>query len=430
METYRLLPNAGHREPRKKSDGCLRFFPLLAALLFVFVLFYAAHAYARRATEPNFKVAFVADMGVSGDAEDVLRLIRRQGADMVLHQGDMGYDEANPAAPIRWEDQLNQILGENFPYFASVGNHDLSNWPLYRRLLVSRLKRVPGAECVGKYGVKAACRYKGLFFILSGAGTFGANHYKFIPKQLAQDDSIWRVCSWHKNQRRMQVGYKSNEVGWLPYEECRLRGAIIATGHEHSYARSKTLSNTEFQIIDPNWPERNRLGVGPGSTFVFVSGIGGDSIREQDRCLPSAYPYGCKGVWGKIYTATQGAKYGALFIEFHVDGDPRKARGQFVNVYDEVIDDFTIVAFEPKPERGIIEGIVKDSATGEQLAGVVVQVDTGQWVNTNRDGQYVLSDIPAGGRTVKAFKKGYLTQARMTKVRRHLKSNVDFTLQR
>ena len=84
--------------------------------------------------------------------------------------------------------------------------------------------------------------------------------------------------------------------------------------------------------------------MGSGSTFVFVSGIGGQSIRNQVRCLPITYPHGLNGEWAKIYTSGQGAKYGALFIEFNVDGDPKKARGYFKNVVGETIDSFTIIA--------------------------------------------------------------------------------------
>ena len=39
------------------------------------------------------------------------------------------------------------------------------------------------------------------------------------------------------------------EVGWGPYEECREGGAIVATGHEHSYSRTHLMDNFETQII-------------------------------------------------------------------------------------------------------------------------------------------------------------------------------------
>ena len=51
--------------------------------------------------------------------------------------------------------------------------------------------------------------------VLSGVGTLftqGIDHTAYIADSLAQDDSIWSICSWHKNQNAMQVGGKGN--GW------------------------------------------------------------------------------------------------------------------------------------------------------------------------------------------------------------------------
>jgi hypothetical protein len=38
----------------------------------------------------------------------------------------------------------------------------------------------------------------------------------------------------------------------------------------------------------------------------------------------------------------QNATHGALFIEFHVDGDPWKAVGYFKNIAGAVVDTFTV----------------------------------------------------------------------------------------
>jgi hypothetical protein len=177
----------------------------------------------------------------------------------------------------------------------------------------------------------------------------------YIKNQMENDDHIWKICSWHKNQQAMQLGGKADEMGWGVYETCREQGAIIATGHEHSYSRTKTLIDIEEQIVDtslhplvngvPSNPEK--LLVSPGKTFVFVSGIGGSSKRNQDRCLPSIYPYGCNFEWAKIYTTDQNAEFGALFITFNIDGDPTKARGYFKNINGEVIDEFEITTTTP-----------------------------------------------------------------------------------
>jgi hypothetical protein len=294
-------------------------------------------------TVANLKVAFIGDQGRGSDALAVLQLIKDEDAHMVLHQGDFDYDDD----PTRWDDNITSVLGADFPYFASVGNHDEDAFygaGGYHEKLAQRLARVAGATCTGELAVNAACEYQGLFFILSGAGTLGSGHEAYIRQELASDSSIWRICSWHKNQRAMQVGGKGSDVGWGPYEACLELGAIIATAHEHSYHRTKTLVSTENQTVHPDWPDPAILRVAPGATFVFVSGLGGASIRDQERCHPTAYPYGCNGEWASIYTSDQNAQYGALFIEFNVDDDAEKARGYFKNIDGEIVDEFTITS--------------------------------------------------------------------------------------
>ena len=40
-------------------------------------------------TPPNFKVAFIGDMGINTNAQSVLQLIENEGADMAIHLGDL-----------------------------------------------------------------------------------------------------------------------------------------------------------------------------------------------------------------------------------------------------------------------------------------------------------------------------------------------------
>ncbi|MCB0179961.1 MAG: metallophosphoesterase [Anaerolineae bacterium] len=334
--------------PRRR----LRFlWPVFISFLTLLLLGATPHTlYAEEPVQPppNFTVAFIGDQGVGPNAQAVLDLIHNEGAAMVLHQGDFDYQD-NPDA---WDQQINDSLGATFPYFASVGNHDVSQWAGYQQKLQARLDSIPEATCVGELGVNAACHYQGLFFILSGIGTLGSDHEAYLREQLAADDSLWTICSWHKNQNAMQVGGKPDEVGWGAYEACREDGAIIATGHEHSYERTRTLSHIESQTVDsfcdddPATPDPD-VCVSAGRTFVVVSGIAGAGIRDQERCLPATYPYGCAGEWAKIYTSDQGAQYGALFITFHVEGDPKKALGYFKTIDGEVIDSFTVTATAP-----------------------------------------------------------------------------------
>jgi len=152
----------------------------------------------------------------------------------------------------------------------------------------------------------------------------------YIRDELAADNSVWSICSWHKNQNAMQVGSKPNETGWGVYEECRIGGGIIATGHEHSYSRTHLLDNMQTQSI---YSESPNVIIDKGKTFAFVSGLGGQSIRPQS--LSGDW-------WASIYTSTQGADHGALFCEFNVDGQPDKASCYFKDIQNNVVDQFDI----------------------------------------------------------------------------------------
>ena len=298
-------------------------------------------------TDANFRVAFIGDQGYNPQAIAVLNLIKDEGAQMVLHQGDFDYDQVTiyGSDPDAWDKMISDVLGDDFPYFASIGHHDQSQWNGYQQKLYDRLKKNPDVECLGDLGVKSSCTYKGLFFILVSPDLRGSAHSSFIENQLNNNDHIWRVCSWSKSMDYMQIGNKENNVGWEVYENCKNGAAIIATAHYHSYSRTKTLVDIENQIVDSEWSEPNKLRVKEGSTFVFVSGLGGKSIKDQERCLPTSYPYGCNGEWASIYTSDQNADFGALFCTFNTGGEPNKADCYFKNIQGKIIDKFTVTNF-------------------------------------------------------------------------------------
>ncbi|MFH1263765.1 MAG: metallophosphoesterase [Pseudomonadota bacterium] len=310
------------------------------------------------ATTQNLKVAMFGDQDIGGNPESVLTLIKNEGAELILHNGDFDrHDDPN-----LWETPINNILGANFPLFAVPGNHDLTCWTSacgsksYKDRLTERLARVSVASCTGEYGLNGSCTYKGLFFVLSGATSPGTDYANNISTALAGSDAIWKVCVWHKNQIAMQVGGKTDEVGWGPYEACRQGGAIILAGHNHSYQRTKTLTDMTNQIVDPSWADPAYAWVSPGKTISIVSGLGGAGIHSQSRC-ETTYPYGCKGEWARIYTSSSptseggAAKYGALFCTFYADGKPNYAKCYFKNVAGETIDTFDIetTALDPTP---------------------------------------------------------------------------------
>jgi hypothetical protein len=205
----------------------------------------------------------------------------------------------------------------------------------------ARMTRL-GIPWVGDYGAQSTHYYEGIFFVFTAPDVFGAGdgyHDLYIRDEMAVDNSIWRISSWHKNMRAMQVGGKSDDTGWGVYEESRRAGAIIATGHEHSYSRTHLLSSMENQTIasTDNTLVLSADDTGTpgdeGRSFAFVSGIAGKSIRDQE--LSGAW-------WASIYTSTQNANHGALFGTFNYQGDPCLAYFYFKNIDDVVVDEFYV----------------------------------------------------------------------------------------
>ena len=307
---------------------------------FVFVVLacaFAAPAFAQQ-TPAGLKVAFTGDQSLGSDPEEVLRFIKAEGAEALFIQGDFDYSD-DPAA---WEAMLNDTLGPELP------RHRVGRKP--RRGSLVRSGRLPGSAdpahaaygraLAGRARVQATVNYKGLFVVQTAAGVFDDyDHAAFIRKSLADDSSIWSISGWHKLMADMQVGGKGDETGWEVYEESRRGGAIIATAHEHSYSRTHLISNMESRTVASTAQplvlaaDDTTTGADEGRSFAFVSGLGGSSIRDQERT--GAW-------WASVYTATQGANNGALFAVFNVNNDPRLARFYFKDVTGKVVDDFMV----------------------------------------------------------------------------------------
>lgn len=274
------------------------------------------------------RIAFIGDTGYGNNFQRVLNLIKAEKAELTIVAGDTSYSSSGDD---NWDAMVRNTLGSADPAIVVAGNHDVGDSNLadvisYGR---SRLNRQSAVQCSGSYGEQMTCRYKNVYFVLSSIGTTGSrsSHESFISSRLASAPSgAWRICGWHKNQRDMQVGGKTDEVGWTAYETCRQYGAIVATGHEHSYSRTHLLSDMSDRTVAST---SSTFTTSPGRTFAFVSGLGGIDIRDQERGGSH---------WAKIYTSTQGATYGVLFGTFYEN----RADFYFKNINGQIIDQFTV----------------------------------------------------------------------------------------
>ena len=318
------------------------------AVKFLFSIFFGLSLFSQSvfsqpgsATPPNLKIAFIGDQGVSSNSRAVLQLIKDEGTDAVVHSGDLDYKKD----PAQWESMVNEILGPDYPYFVSAGNHDDNNWGGnngYGSLLEARMNRL-GLPWDGSIGVKSSLTYKGIFIILVAPDVIGKDHDVYIRDKLTENKAVWSIASWHKNMRDMQVGGKSDDTGWGVYEESRKGGAIIATGHEHSYSRTHLLSDFPNKVVAST---SDTLKISEGKSFAFVNGLGGKSIRNQERG---------GNWWASIYTSDQNAEYGALFGVFNLNGVQNLAEFYFKNIKAEVIDHFWVVSDVQSATTGITD---------------------------------------------------------------------------
>lgn len=300
-----------------------RILPSSAFLVIAFLLSHTSIA-------APVKVAFVGDQGVGEHAQAVLSLIATEGTDLLLIQGDLGYGENSAAT---WEANLSNALGADFPVLTVVGNHENFEWPSYQSLIQSRVDRASGLSCTGETGVKALCRFENIEIVQVSPGISEVQGVKpddyyaeFIASSFSDSTAPWRICSWHKNQSKLQTGSKSDATGWDVYDACLNAGAMVALAHEHAYSRTYLLSDFRNQTVVH---KNNEMTLESGRSFAFVSGLGGREVREQSQG---------GDWWASIYTATQGAAHGALFCTF----DEVTANCYFKAIDGAVPDQFSL----------------------------------------------------------------------------------------
>ena len=274
-------------------------------------------------------------------ARDVIAAVRDNGADLVVHAGDLDY-ESSPRMWRRFVDET--IRGAGMDYLAVKGNHDADGWDGVRWLwngdpdgYAAQLRPTlpAGADCRGEYGTAMVCDYRGVTLVLSDVGvdaageSANARQYEHIDRALRESSNPWKVCVWHMNMEDMQVSYKGDSVGWGAFEICRRRGAFVVNGHAHSYARTKEMARygrkvyghtkKELVVSHPGI-DRVYLSSGEnGTNGVAVVGFGGYKNEPQLRGGDH---------WAKIYSseclsgddacerAPEARMFGALMCDF------------------------------------------------------------------------------------------------------------------
>jgi predicted phosphodiesterase len=273
------------------------------------------------------KIAIIGDQSISDNAHKLLKMIKDEGVELLVINGDFDYKN-NPAA---WKKMHDDVLGTSFPIIAVAGNHDADDswelWQEYQRITAD-WDANPNLSCTGTPGEESTCVYKGIKIVSVTPNQFDYEHTKYIKQAFDGDDNSWKICAWHKNMTKMQTGDKLDEAGWGVYDACREQGALITTAHEHAYARSFLFSDIENQVIADNNPNSAKLS--KGKTIVILSGLGGKSSRPLQRD---------DSWWAHRENANTGAVAGALICSF---GKKSKADCYFKDIKKGIVDTFTL----------------------------------------------------------------------------------------
>ena len=277
-------------------------------------------------------IAYTGDTNDNSDTALVFNLMESEGAEAVVHAGDADYNN-DPGA---FDDFVRSHWDvPNKPYLFVVGNHDDSSNYL---TVAEGFLNDAGVSWVGQAGEKFACTIYGIKHVLVAPDVSGSGHEQFLLDNL--NGSQWRVGVWHKLMRHSQIGGKGNESGWGVYNAARQMGAIVATGHEHSFEVTYFVDNWADGIEDFLTGD-NTLRL--GENFAFVSGLGGTGIRDQERCFIGD---ACAVAWRDIWTTTQGASepsgFGVMFIDYNYQDNPCLARCYFKTVNGQIKSDFLI----------------------------------------------------------------------------------------
>lgn len=278
----------------------------------------------------NFKIAMIADTGLNVYTKRLWRkLAEKDQVNLVIHPGDFAYSYGMSGAFMH---HLHQVMPVNdtvrppIPYVTTTGDHDMREFGKYRAGLVQRDRDTPGLKCEGRWGYVHVCTYKGIVMIGAGLALKRAKYEDVLNAQLkrfSQKDPVtgkpiwrWKFCLWHRNAEIYQVGDKDDGIDVHFYDICRQHGAIIVTGHQHTYSRThEMLDFAKALPNDESVASNGRVShVFPGQSLAIVTGLSGAQPRSWiKRRVTDRH-------WVSVMAKQNFVSVGGLICTLNVDG--------------------------------------------------------------------------------------------------------------
>ncbi len=288
-------------------------------------------------------IAFIANQGYNESAYDVINLIVSREPDLIVLNGNLGYDSYDD-----WSDMMYDI---DIPFIGAIGYNDIDDWNDYYKHEIEYWFD-DDLSCNGLTGDQMACEFKGILFVVSGVGTTYTteNHLQFINESLKQDNK-WKFCIWNKANKDMRISDKpeNDDLSLDYYDICREQSSLIITGYDETYARTKLISSFTPITIQDNY------NLEDGKTIVFMSGLGGHG-NETYNCSFHDTNNWWSTIFSENYYLNHSVQiekscteplndkfdYGALFVTLNSDGEEEKAKAEFITINNVTIDSIDI----------------------------------------------------------------------------------------
>lgn len=280
------------------------------------------------------RIVFLGDSSVNDNARRVLRRASQYDPDLILHVGDLDYLDS----PTSMERHIDRYFDSDFPYLFVIGNHENLEWYRYQKNNVERIQENKEIFCEGNHGVFSICYFRGIQMVLSGIGTLcdDSRHFSLLENVTPEP---WNICAFHKVHSSFSIGKKRDEVPLRMYELCNDIGGFIVTGHDHTYARSKTIENVYSKRYT------NEQVLEPGKSVILSVGVGGKGKTRSGNTFNENY-------WNAKFTSDSNpeVEYGFLVCDFLLN----HVTCQYVTEDGNVLDRFEYTKEKTSETSGCI----------------------------------------------------------------------------
>lgn len=314
------------------------------------------------------KVALLGDTGAGVNFGNILKMAASEKANVIMINGDLGYDETYAA----WKARVQASINTNdIAVIGSLGNHDVerSNAQNYINAFLSFRsdKNALTTICTGRgslvegkdiAGVDEVCTFGNVSIISNGIGQVLTTKYledRLENKLKTIPNTQWKLVGYHYSLASMNPGIKGDQATYRFFDLIRQSGAIGAQAHTHS-AMATCPIVSPFKLgsavqCHQDFSDLNERFILPGTGVYVDSSLGGKEVRERERCA-NPTESNCKHMIDIIskegYTRVDGIKktnfnrFGALFMVFNVGGDPAKARAYYKSLDGQIIFSFNL----------------------------------------------------------------------------------------